>query len=97
MGIAAILLLILLVLYVPLFLLKIYWPLWKIPGPFLAAFTNLWRFRIQYYGSLVPTIQDLHRKYGPLVRIGPETVSLGNAKYVDLVYSRRGEYKKVGY
>lgn len=97
MGILPILLFVLLGLYVPLFLLlPRYWPLRKVPGPFIASFTNLWRFRIQYFGSLAPTLQELHRRYGPIVRIGPDTVSIGSANYVDLVYSRRGEYKKVG-
>jgi hypothetical protein len=49
-------------------------PLAKVPGPFLASFTNLWWLRTvlrqhQHLDSLA-----LHEKYGPLVRIGANHV-----------------------
>lgn len=49
-------------------------PLAKVPGPFLASFTNFWWVRTvlkrqQHLDSLA-----LHEKYGPLVRIGPDHV-----------------------
>jgi hypothetical protein len=49
-------------------------PLSKVPGPFLASTTNLWwiytvRRRRQHLST-----QELHEKYGPLVRITPNEV-----------------------
>ncbi|KAK0632492.1 cytochrome P450 [Immersiella caudata] len=42
-------------------------------GPFLAAFTDLYRARIQFFGPFVPALEQLHRRYGSIVRIGPNT------------------------
>ena len=66
-----------------------------IPGPFLAAFTDLWRARIQFFGPIVPTLHQLHEKYGPVVRIGPNTVSLSNPAHIPIVGSPRGGFAKV--
>jgi hypothetical protein len=49
-------------------------PLAKVPGPFLASFTNLWWLcvvlkRQQHLDSI-----RLHEQYGPLVRLGPNHV-----------------------
>lgn len=42
----------------------------KVPGPFLAGFTNLWISWTFSKGSDVP-FHDLGRKYGHLVRVAP--------------------------
>ena len=46
-----------------------YWRLSHVQGPFLASFTDLWRFRLQYAGSIQPILYQLHKKYGPIVRM----------------------------
>ncbi|EKG09784.1 Cytochrome P450 [Macrophomina phaseolina MS6] len=43
----------------------------KIPGPFLAKFTNLWRFYDVWKGRNDLTLNALHHKYGDNVRLGP--------------------------
>lgn len=72
-----------------------YWRLKQVPGPILAKVTNLWRFRIQYRGPILPHLLDLHRKYGSLVRIGPNTISVSDAAYVSVIYTNKGDYIKV--
>jgi hypothetical protein len=57
----------------------------NIPGPFLAKFTNLWRMYYVWRGDFHITVRDWHRKYGDLIRIGPNAVLL----------SQRGQYEKV--
>jgi hypothetical protein len=39
-------------------------PLAKIPGPFLAKFTNLWLFSTERSGDGANTLAALHKKYG---------------------------------
>lgn len=74
-----------------------YWRLRQVPGPVLASVTDLWRFSIQYRGPILPTLLDLHRRYGSLVRIGPNTVSVSDAAYVNMIYTNKGDYIKVSF
>jgi hypothetical protein len=48
-------------------------PLSSIPGPKLYAFTK-WRLARDDWGQRTRTIHALHKKYGPVVRIGPNEV-----------------------
>ncbi|EPS38807.1 hypothetical protein H072_7405 [Dactylellina haptotyla CBS 200.50] len=58
----------------------------RVPGPFIASFTNAWRLK-QNYGRRPEVVhQNLHRKYGDLVRIGPNCVSVGSANEVKTIY-----------
>ncbi|KAL4999970.1 cytochrome P450 [Aspergillus recurvatus] len=59
-----------------------------IPGPILAAFTDIWRATAQRlsspeYGRL---LIELHRKYGAAVRLGPGFVSLSDVGDIARVY-----------
>ncbi|KAI1870340.1 uncharacterized protein JN550_005268 [Neoarthrinium moseri] len=60
----------------------------------MAAFTDLWRARVQFFNPIVPTLLELHQKYGSVVRIGPNTISLSDPGFVKLVYSARNEFTK---
>lgn len=70
-------------------------PLKKLPGPFVAKFSNWWRFYNHYSKTHIETQQALHKKYGSAVRIGPNTVSLSDASLVKTIYSTRGTFIKV--
>jgi len=70
-------------------------PLKSIPGPFLAKFTNLWRFFDVWGGRAELTLRLLHQKHGSAVRIGPNIVSLSDPRLIKTIYSTRGEYLKV--
>ncbi|KAF2870695.1 cytochrome P450 [Massariosphaeria phaeospora] len=71
-------------------------PVATFPGPRLAALTYWYEF---YYdvirkGSYTWRIQDLHDKYGPVVRINPQEIHVNDAAFYDSVYvgsSRRTE------
>jgi hypothetical protein len=85
----------------PLLLLHVflrYYRLKSIPGPFLAAFTDLWRWRAQqktlFWG---PALVQLHEKYGKLVRIGPNHISVSDPKAVNQVYGTHPVWVKVGF
>lgn len=70
-------------------------PLSRIPGPFLAGVTELWRTTKYASGQWHQDILDLHRKYGPVVRISPNEVSFVDQAALEQVYSHSTGTKKV--
>lgn len=83
------------ILLLSLVLINRYWRLRHIKGPFLASLTGLWRLRLQYSGSIDPVLYQLHKKYGPIVRIGPNTVSVSEPDHLRTVFGARGGFTKV--
>ena len=67
----------------------------SIPGPFLASFTDLWRWYHQNFDNFTLVLTNLHKKYGNIVRLGPDTVSFSDATVVSSIYTMHGEFKKV--
>ena len=66
-----------------------------IPGPVLAKFSNLWRLRETWKGHYERIIQDLHRRHGSIVRIGPNTVSLTDPDVIERIYGIKADLPKV--
>ncbi|KAF3941984.1 hypothetical protein ABW19_dt0209838 [Dactylella cylindrospora] len=58
----------------------------RVPGPFIASFTNAWRLKQNLGWRPEVVHQALHKKYGDLVRIGPNCVSVGAAREVKTIY-----------
>ncbi|KAB2580339.1 Cytochrome P450 monooxygenase tropD [Lasiodiplodia theobromae] len=69
-------------------------PLRRIPGPLLAKFTDAQRFFDTAGGRAELTHRLLHAKYGPVVRIGPNTVSLSDPECIKLIYSNKANFPK---
>jgi cytochrome P450 len=69
----------------------------KIPGPTLASFTKLWRLYDVWKGQAHWTAIDLHRKYGKLVRLAPNVVSVGDPNEIQKIYNIKGDYTKTGF
>lgn len=67
----------------------------NIPGPTLAAYTALWRWHDVRKGQAHETAIKLHRKYGPLVRIGPNHVSVSDPREIKKIYGLKSGYTKV--
>ncbi|EMC93694.1 hypothetical protein BAUCODRAFT_76509 [Baudoinia panamericana UAMH 10762] len=65
-----------------------------IPGPTWAAYTGLWRLHNVSKGQAHLTSIALHRKYGKLVRIAPNVVSVGDANEVARIYTVKGDFTK---
>jgi len=61
-------------------------PLRSIPGPFSARFSRLWYLHKVWTGVLPRLNIDLHRKYGPVVRIAPNEYSLDDPAAVKAIY-----------
>ena len=59
---------------------KYYNGLNKYPGHPLAAYTNWWRFAENWGRRTEKTHQDLHQKYGDIVRLGPNVLSFADPR-----------------
>ncbi|OWP04675.1 Cytochrome P450 family protein [Marssonina coronariae] len=74
-------------------------PLAAFPGPRLAALSNWYEF---YYdvvlqGQFTWKIQQLHKQYGPIIRITPTELHIDDPDYYDTLYSRGGKRHKYAY
>lgn len=68
----------------------------SVPGPVEASVWNAWRLRANLTRRPDVIHQELHRKYGDLVRIGPNCVSVGAASEVKTIYGITRLFQKVG-
>ena len=67
----------------------------SIPGPFLASFTNLYRFFHQWTWRSQYTQMVLHKKYGKFVRYGPNLVSISDPQAIPEIYGIGKGFVKV--
>ena len=58
-----------------------------VPGPFLASFSNLWKLTAAWDEDMPEKNIAVHRKYGPVVRIGHNTVSVSDPSALSTIYS----------
>jgi cytochrome P450 len=66
----------------------------KIPGPFLASFTNLDRIWSCAKGNQMNYHLSLHAKHGRLVRVGPNHVSVSDGNVIQQLYSISSKFTK---
>lgn len=67
----------------------------RYPGPVLAKFTNLWRFLDVRSRHSEITHIGLHRKYGDVVRLGPNTLSFSSPSAIKVIYGLNKGFTKV--
>ncbi|KAL2174584.1 cytochrome P450-like protein [Thermothelomyces heterothallicus CBS 202.75] len=58
----------------------------KYPGPFLASLTDWWRFFDVYGRRPERSHIALHKKYGPVVRLGPNALSFSDPEALKTIY-----------
>ncbi|KAJ5088068.1 hypothetical protein N7456_011684 [Penicillium angulare] len=70
-------------------------PLSKFPGPRLAASTRLYEtyYQILKGGTFTWHIDELHKKYGPVVRITPWEIHIKDPSYYSTVYAGPGKHR----
>lgn len=61
-------------------------PLAKIPGPKLAAITKYHILYKTWAEQRNRYVHELHAQYGPIVRLGPEEISISDPAYVKEIY-----------
>lgn len=71
-------------------------PLKNVPGPKIAAVTKWWILYITWAEKRNRTVHELHKKYGPIVRLSPSEVSISDPDYLKDIYIS-GNYDKSGF
>lgn len=72
-------------------------PLRHVPGPLPAKITELWRTRRYMLGNWHQDILDLHKRYGPIVRISPNEVSIVDKNALVSVFGHGNGTRKVSF
>ena len=64
-------------------------PLARIPGPKLAGLTSWYEiyYDIIQPGQYVWKIKDMHKKYGPIVRVAPSEIHIADPTFLDEIYA----------
>lgn len=73
---------------------RFFHPLSSIPGPFTASFTRLWLARHAWNGDMNTTMILLHAQHGPLIRTGPNEVSVSDLTAVKTIYAPGTKFYK---
>ncbi|ETN42392.1 uncharacterized protein HMPREF1541_01546 [Cyphellophora europaea CBS 101466] len=73
-----------------------YWkdPLHPIPGPAVAKFTRVWLLMLELSGKRALAVHELHQKYGPVVRIGPNEISFSSPEALRQIYGANSKFAK---
>jgi hypothetical protein len=66
-----------------------------IPGPFVAKYSRLWKLHSVWKGNHQDTAVGLHQTHGPLVRIGPRHISVGDPDAIPVIYGLNKGFTKV--
>ncbi|EFY93357.1 cytochrome P450, putative [Metarhizium acridum CQMa 102] len=69
-------------------------PLSKLPGPWYSKWTDLAAKYHYYKGNKVFYVHNLHKKFGPYVRIGPNEVSVADLDATKIIYSTKETFRK---
>ena len=65
---------------------RLFHPLAKYPGPFLASLTDLWQVH-QFMTLKQPySLTELHEKHGSVVRYGPDKLSITDEEAIKTIY-----------
>ena len=81
--------------FIIILIFKSYSRLSHVPGPILSGLTNLPRFLwVLSYKAHEKHIRQ-HRKYGPIVRFGPNMVSVGDPAEISTIYKFSRPWIKV--
>ncbi|KAK3395140.1 cytochrome P450 [Podospora didyma] len=72
-------------------------PLSRVPGPKLAALSNIWQANHVRHGRMLQLAKALHDKYGPAVRVGPNEVWFDDKDAFGIIYSAGHKYEKSGF
>ncbi|KAK4120126.1 cytochrome P450 [Parathielavia appendiculata] len=79
----------------PVFTIAIYrilfHPLARVPGPRVAALSNIWQGLYVRKGRIHELAKTLHKQYGPVVRVGPNEVWFNSREAFRQIYRHRYE------
>ncbi|CAI6092807.1 unnamed protein product [Clonostachys chloroleuca] len=64
-------------------------PLSKFPGPKIAAVSNLWYAYVMHRGVAPIEMSNLHKRYGPVIRVAPDELSFSSAVAFKEIYGHQ--------
>lgn len=70
------------------------WSIRDIPGPFFAKFSNLWLMWQCRNGRRFLAVNEAHQKYGKLVRIQPNHISIADDSAIQAIYGHGNGFLK---
>ncbi|KAI4725619.1 cytochrome P450 [Aureobasidium sp. EXF-10728] len=73
---------------------RFFHPLASVPGPFWASLTRLWITKHSWDGDMHRTMIALHEKHGPIVRNGPNEVSIADLSAIKTIYGAGTKFRK---
>ncbi|KAJ5719114.1 hypothetical protein N7493_007569 [Penicillium malachiteum] len=65
-------------------------PISKVPGPWYTRYTSLWIKYQEFTANRRESIHHLHKKYGPVVCLGPNEISFTSLDAIKEIYSSGG-------
>ena len=65
-----------------------------IPGPRLAALSNLWLLMTARRGKRYLLVDEAHKKHGQMIRIQPNHVSINDDRAIPLIYGHGNGFLK---
>ncbi|CAI4216055.1 unnamed protein product [Parascedosporium putredinis] len=65
-----------------------------IPAPFPAKFSNLWLLSVCRRGNRYEVVDKMHKKYGKVVRIAPNHISVADAGAINTIYGHGNGFLK---
>ena len=68
-----------------------------VPGPLAARFSNIWLMWQSRRGKRFLAVHEAHQKYGPVVRIQPNHVSIADDAAIQTVYGHGNGFTKAEY
>lgn len=74
-----------------------YGKLRDIPGPFPAKFSRVWLLYVSRRGHRAERVDELHRKWGPVVRIQPNQFSIADEEAISVIYGHKHALPKSDY
>ncbi|EXJ60862.1 hypothetical protein A1O7_05015 [Cladophialophora yegresii CBS 114405] len=69
-------------------------PLSHIPGPLVPRLSSLWLTYHAWIGDEASVVDALHKKYGTIVRNGPNSVDISDGAALATIYTERGGFAK---
>ncbi|KAF7197679.1 Cytochrome P450 monooxygenase, partial [Pseudocercospora fuligena] len=69
-------------------------PLNRIPGPWIAKFSNIRLKLAVISGRRIHYIDALHKKYGPFVRISPDEIAVNDSKAIKQIHGIGSGFEK---
>ena len=69
-------------------------PLAHIPGPLIARLTPIWLYSLSFRGIEASAIDELHKRFGAVVRVAPNEVDISDGAAIHQVYVKNGGFMK---